>query len=87
MLNVFEVLGSYKKTVTFSRLYIFLVSALSVLFFFRAKTPEKIENESSSILTVKQCSLTFVPFIRFAYGHLLIQRLYACKSKILIFSS
>ena len=44
----FEFPGSYKNTATFSGFHNVLVSVLSVLFFFRAKTLEKLENESCS---------------------------------------
>ena len=41
--------------------------------------------EISSILTVKQCSITFVQLIRLVYGTLLIQYPNACKTFILLF--
>ena len=45
MFNFFEFSGSYKNILTFLGLLFVIISVLSILFFFRPKTPEKIEKE------------------------------------------
>ena len=45
MFSFFEFSGSYKNIVAFLRLFIVIVSALYILFFFRPKSPEKAANE------------------------------------------
>ena len=45
MFNFFEFLGSYKNIVIFLGLFFVIISVLSILFFFRPKTPAKIEEK------------------------------------------
>ena len=40
-----EFSGSYKNVVTFLGLFVVIVSVISVLFFFRLKSPQKVDNE------------------------------------------
>ena len=51
MFSFFEFSGSCKIIQTFLDLSIIIVSVLSVLFFLRIKTPEKIDNERCLIET------------------------------------
>ena len=60
MFSFFEFLGSLKNVVTFLGLFIVIVSVLTILFFFRPKSPDKADNECCKFTTRRSDLYIFI---------------------------
>ena len=93
MFSFFEFSCSFKNVVIFLGLFIVIVSVLSILFFFRPKSPDKADNECCLIENPRKffnrdCEPVFNNLCPVhVYGTLLIQYLNASKSITLGFST